>query len=77
MVQRSVFVLGARLGTPNASSIVRRSLAAESSSESLAVASVMAGAVEATRRGGEEVLECVLDVGDCGCNFLNQGGVFC
>jgi hypothetical protein len=47
LVERSVFVLGLRRTKPNASSTVRRSLAAESSSESLAVASVIAGGVKA------------------------------
>ena len=43
---RIVLVLGGRLRNPDASSRVRRPLAAESSSESLAVASVIADGVE-------------------------------
>ena len=46
LLERRVFVLGSRLTTPIASSSMRRPLAAESSSESLAVASVIAGGVE-------------------------------
>jgi hypothetical protein len=41
-VERSVFLLGSRLMKPDASSSVRRALAAESNPESLAVASVIA-----------------------------------
>ena len=44
--ERIVLVLGSRLRKPNASSRVRRPFAAESSSESLAVASVIADGVE-------------------------------
>ena len=47
MMERSVFVLGLGRRKPSASSSVRRPLAAESSAESLAVASVIAGGVEA------------------------------
>ena len=42
VVERIVFVLCSRLRKPNASSSVRRPLAAAASSESLAVASVIA-----------------------------------
>ena len=42
---RSVFVLGSCLRTPDASSRVRRPMATESSSESLAVVSFIAGGV--------------------------------
>ena len=49
LVERIVFVLGSRVRKPNASSSVRRPLAAESSSESLAVASTTAGGVEVVR----------------------------
>lgn len=46
LVERIVFVLGSHLRKPNASSSVRRPRAAESSSESLVVASATEGGVE-------------------------------
>ena len=50
LVERIVLVLGSRVRKPNASSSLRRPLAAESSSESLAVASATAGGVEVVVR---------------------------
>ena len=55
MAERIVLVLGSHLRKPDASSSVRRPLSAESTSESVAVASATEGGVEVLAMDGKKV----------------------